>query len=72
MVSSNFAEMTPFLCHFFFFLIDVTARELWSTHFSTPFTCRKSTTWVQWIYFPSEEGMLRICSPQKSNGFGRV
>jgi hypothetical protein len=30
------------------------------------FTCRKA------LYFPSEEGVQRIFSPEKSDGFGRV
>ena len=29
------------------------------------FTCRKSTTWDQRLYFPSKEGVLRIFSPWK-------
>jgi hypothetical protein len=32
----------------------------------------QSTTWDRRLYFPSEGSVLRIFSPEKSDGFGRA
>ena len=42
-----------------------------STSLLGSFTCRKLTTWDGFTS-PPKEGALRIFSPEKSEGFGRV
>jgi hypothetical protein len=36
------------------------------------FTCRKALHWTDGFTSPPKEGVLRIYSPEKSDGFGRV
>jgi hypothetical protein len=36
------------------------------------FTCRKARHGTDGFTFPPKEDVLRIFSPEKSNGFGRV
>jgi hypothetical protein len=39
---------------------------------STSFTCRKARHGTDGFTSPPKEGVLKIFSPQKSDGFGRV
>jgi hypothetical protein len=43
-----------------------------STSLLGSFTCRKARHGTDGFTSPPKEGMLRIFSPEKSNGFGRV
>ena len=43
-----------------------------STSLLGSFTCRKFTTWTDGFTSPLKEAVLRIFSPEKSNGFGQV
>jgi hypothetical protein len=53
--------------------------EKWPRNFAesgdfhvTSFTCRKARHGTDGFTFPTKEGVLRIFSPEKSDGFGRV